>query len=85
MTRTHELKIEQHYLDDLMLGSKTFELRLNDRNYQKGDVLKFLNPSHGANLTYFNFTITSVFSGSGTLGLKNGWVILSLRKKSDES
>lgn len=34
-----ELKIRQEYLEKVILGEKTFEIRKNDRNYQVGDIL----------------------------------------------
>lgn len=37
----HQLKIRSAYLDALLRGEKTFEYRINDRFYQKGDVLIF--------------------------------------------
>ena len=74
----HELKIEQHYLDALLDGSKTFEVRINDRGYQKGDILQF----HGydgvevsANWKSFNFEVTYVHSG---LGLAPNYVVMSV-------
>lgn len=35
----HELKIRSTYFDDVLDGKKTFEFRLNDRDYQVGDYL----------------------------------------------
>lgn len=42
----HELKIWPDYFKAVKLGIKTFEVRLNDRGFQKGDqvVLKEFNP-----------------------------------------
>jgi len=37
--KTHELKLEIKYFDMVRLGLKTFEVRLNDRNYGTGDIL----------------------------------------------
>lgn len=37
---THELKVVPPYFDSLVSGSKTFEVRKNDRAYQRGDILK---------------------------------------------
>ena len=77
--RTHELKIETHYLDDLLSGEKTFELRVNDRNYQKGDKLKFYDTrAELGKPRYHTFETLSVFSGTPAFGLEKGWVILSL-------
>lgn len=36
----HELKVVPPYFDALVSGGKTFEVRKNDRAYQRGDVLK---------------------------------------------
>ena len=36
---THRIKILPEYFNKVIDGSKTFEIRKNDRNYQVGDVL----------------------------------------------
>jgi ASC-1-like (ASCH) protein len=36
---THELKIHPEHYTDVLLGLKKVEIRLNDRNYQEGDLL----------------------------------------------
>lgn len=38
----HRLKILDIFADDILVGNKTFELRYNDRNYQKGDLIRFV-------------------------------------------
>lgn len=38
--RVHELKVAAPYFDALVSGAKTFEVRRNDRGYQRGDVLR---------------------------------------------
>lgn len=38
----HELKIRQCFLMRILDGSKTFEIRKNDRDFQVGDKIKFL-------------------------------------------
>lgn len=35
----HELKILPEYFDAVIKGEKTFEIRVNDRNFKKGDYL----------------------------------------------
>lgn len=37
--RVHELKTIQPFFDDVARGIKTFEIRLNDRGFQAGDIL----------------------------------------------
>jgi hypothetical protein len=39
MARVHWLKVEHEYMDDLKNGSKPFEVRRDDRGFQKGDTL----------------------------------------------
>ena len=41
--KLHELKILHKYLLDVDLGNKTFELRKNDRDYQVGDLIRFID------------------------------------------
>ena len=41
MRKTHEIKLAQEYQDAVLCGDKTFEVRYNDRGYQKGDFVKF--------------------------------------------
>jgi len=86
----HELKIQENYLLRLLDGSKKFEVRYNDRDYQVGDILslkressidgytpnKTKNPTFdGTSFKMFDFKITHIHSG---LGLESGFVILSL-------
>lgn len=37
--KTHTLKVEHEYMDALKSGEKTFEVRRDDRGFQKGDTL----------------------------------------------
>ena len=39
--RVHKLKIAKEYADSVYFGDKTFEVRLNDRGFQKGDIVRF--------------------------------------------
>ena len=34
----HVIKIQKQYSEAVFLGEKTFEVRNNDRGYQKGDL-----------------------------------------------
>lgn len=46
----HELKILPHFFTDVIKGEKTFEIRRNDRPFQKGDLLA-LNEHDGQHYT----------------------------------
>ena len=39
MKKTHELKILPQYYKEVANGTKTFEIRKNDRNFQQGDTV----------------------------------------------
>lgn len=41
----HKLKIEQKYFEKVCAGIKNFEIRKNDRDYQVGDTVTFLEYS----------------------------------------
>lgn len=38
---THRLKIQEQYADAVLNGTKTFEIRKNDRGYKIGDEIVF--------------------------------------------
>lgn len=46
----HELKILPEYLEAVVDGSKTFEIRKNDRGFSVGDTI-FLNEFDGVKMT----------------------------------
>ncbi len=68
----HKLKIQTEYLNNLINGSKKSEIRNNDRDYQKGDILQFT----GDNKVKYLFEISHIHSG---LGLLDGYVVLSVK------
>ncbi len=41
MRKTHEIKLSREFQDAVLSGEKSFEVRFNDRGYQKGDLIKF--------------------------------------------
>ncbi|MGV8956606.1 DUF3850 domain-containing protein [Lactococcus lactis] len=38
--KTHELKLDIKYFEDVKSGKKNFEIRKNDRDFQVGDILE---------------------------------------------
>lgn len=44
---SHDLKTVQPFFDDVASGNKTFEIRINDRDYKVGDILKLREYSDG--------------------------------------
>ena len=68
----HDLKIGPEYLHNLNTGLKKSEIRLNDRDYQRGDVLRFT----GLTKCVCMFEITHIHSGRG---MAENYVALSLK------
>ncbi len=90
---THQLKIEETYFNRLIDGTKTCELRFNDRDYQAGDEVQFkipIEPIAGTlqnsvqnyRCTSDRFKITHVLTYPK--GLRDGWVILSIKLMQDD-
>lgn len=94
----HILKTDEPYFTAVKEGRKTFDARRNDRGYQTGDTLIFLDPANenhndcastcedyqrGA----IRRTVTFVFSGDPSLrdlgGIVPGYVILALAELPD--
>jgi hypothetical protein len=85
-TMTHKIKILEQFAIAILKGDKTFEVRENDRGYQKGDILHFVPIDElgvrSSDIAEFEATVTYVLSG---WGLKEGYVALGikLRKETD--
>jgi len=71
----HTLKIKDEYLQNLLIGSKRSEIRYNDRDYQKDDLLRFFDTVNPEGTNEVLFKITHVHSG---LGMAEGYVSLSV-------
>ena len=89
--KLHELKILHAYLVDITIGTKTFELRKNDRDYQVGDLIRFIDigeddtttsecryePNIDENTLY---RITYVLKNVEKYGLDKDYCILAIKK-----
>lgn len=72
----HELKILPKYFEAVVSGNKRFEIRKNDRNYKKGDILRlneyqdgqYTGDVHVAEITYI--TDYAQQDGYVVLGIK---------------
>ncbi|MDM3979211.1 DUF3850 domain-containing protein [Enterococcus faecalis] len=72
----HELKILPEYFEAVVSGNKRFEIRKNDRNYKKGDILRlneyqdgqYTGDVHVAEITYI--TDYAQQEGYVVLGIK---------------
>ena len=85
--KTHKLKLEIAFCEAVLNGTKTFEIRKNDRGYQKGDHIKFAPVKNGGLFTFpckhaiseKEYEITYVLSG---WDLEDGYVALAIREVS---
>lgn len=93
---THKLKLPEPYFSAVLSGDKTFEVRRNDRAYQRGDTL-FLQDSSRCDCSQDECKsrrptivryVTFVFAGDPNLrdlgGVVPGYVVLGLSTHSSE-
>ena len=77
----HNIKLQKEFADAVMNGDKTFEVRYNDRGYQKGDAVIFhvMDGMFQINhpLNHKNYEITYVLSG---WGIKEDYVVFGIRE-----
>lgn len=80
---THEIKLLEEFCEAVETCHKTFEIRLNDRNYSAGDFVIFVPWNAKTNKKSENFKklsqtvyeITYVLSG---WGIQDGYVVFSI-------
>lgn len=79
MSKTHDLKVLTNYFKDICLRKKNFELRLNDRDFQVGDILN-LHDFDGKELTGYTVkrTVTYILDNAEKFGLMKGFIIMSI-------
>lgn len=85
--KLHELKIKHEYLVEVDMGRKMFELRKNDRDYQVGDLIRFIDikqESKGDCDIYIDkddlYKITYVLKDVPEYGLDKDYCILGIKK-----
>ncbi len=81
MTPTiHELKTWSEYFNEIFLGHKQFEVRKNDRNFKKGDML-ILNEWSPETQQFTGRkmarTVNYILEG-GQFGIEKGFVVMSI-------
>lgn len=83
----HAIKIRESFADAVNRGDKTFEVRKNDRGYQKGDTVRFivLYDSDGCEMVSHplmkkEYEITYVLSG---WGIEDGYCVFGIKPVTD--
>lgn len=84
--KTHELKLDINFCDDVLSGRKNFEIRYNDRGYQTGDHIRFTPVDEDDIEEYHKvwqkeYEITYVLAG---WGLKDNYVVFGIKEVKDE-
>lgn len=77
---THDLKTWKEYFDEVLMGRKTFEVRKNDRNFQKGDII-ILKEWDNEKKEYTGREISRVVSyvlRGGNFGIEKDYCVLSI-------
>lgn len=84
---THRIKIRESFADAVYRGDKTFEVRKNDRGYNRGDLVEFtvLYDADGCEnmghpLGKIPYEITYVLSGCG---IKEDYVVFGIKPIAD--
>lgn len=82
--KIHTLKLRVEFADAVEDGTKNFEIRENDRGFQKGDLVQFrVVTALGTHISMYGeleeklYEITYVLSG---WGLKNGYVVFGIKE-----
>lgn len=83
MARVHHIKLQENFAGAVLSGEKSFEIRRNDRGYQKGDLIQFevvnsvgvFIESHELNSR--TYKIMYVLSG---WGLQEGFVAIAIKE-----
>lgn len=84
--RIHELKTLPHYFRCVAAGLKSFEVRLDDRNFCVGDLLRLqeFEPVVGYTGRIVEKTIGYILSG-GQFGIERGYVVLGFCESTEFS
>lgn len=83
---TYKLKLQKEYADAVLSGDKSFEIRFDDRGYQKGDHIQFnvIDGIYEVNhkLNDKVFVITYILHG---WGLQENWCALAIKEAENET
>ena len=82
--RVHELKIDKNYADSVHFGDKNFEVRLNDRGFQKGDIIRFkpltVNGTIDTRHLLYNREYEITYVLGSFIGLAQGYVAFGIKE-----
>lgn len=76
----HELKVYPQYFKALWVGDKTFEIRLNDRNFEERDEIVLQENETGSHDGYTGREIEGVITYLTNYEQKKDYVVFSFRE-----
>lgn len=78
--KLHVLKLKKMYYRDVMIRNKKAELRKDDRDYEVGDLIHFVDVQGKEFEAYYDnlFRITHILRNVPEYGLQDGYAILSI-------
>lgn len=76
--RTHELKLKTEFFDAILSGEKPFEVRFNDRGFQKGDKVIFNETEEGSHFVYHRKATADITYVLNGWGLESGHVVFGI-------
>lgn len=80
----HAINLQQPFFDDFLDGSKTFEVRVKDRDYRKGDVVILIEVGNdGEQVTPTRIIKADIGFVQEGFGLKEEYVAFSLLNASE--
>ena len=74
--RVHHIKLGASFFEEVERGEKTFELRKNDRDYKKGDILEMMEFKDGKN-TGRTVRVLVTYILTEFTGLEEGYCIMA--------
>lgn len=82
MKMIHALKLNTNFAEPILSERKTFEIRINDRGFQTGDIIMFQAVDDFGKyvpheINNISFEITYVLNG---WGLESDFVVLSIKR-----
>lgn len=79
--KIHELKTWTTYFEAILKGIKTFEVRNNDRNFQKEDILilkEWDNDKSEYTGRQISRDVSYILQG-GQFGIEDGYVVMAIK------
>lgn len=80
--KVHQIRLAKPYFDDVANGIKTFELRKNDRDYKKGDILEMMEFADGKNTGRMVKVLVTYILEDYT-GIEDGYCIMATKLMKD--